>query len=182
MFVRECTFLWPILLVQRCKKGNLLNCCNYGEIFRRIYSVTATQTQAGWHFWQNQNHSVSWRRNWTCCGFEISKFATFSLEKHYFGNNTAGDGFWNQSRLKDGSPFNPRNLLVRLSAITTFPLFLIIFTKWRCVLYVCSELRTCPNIQMWFNSEPATSERCKVKYAIYTYDEPRTFPNVQVWS
>ena len=43
-----------------------------------------------------------------------------------------------------------------------------------------SELRTCPNIQMWFNSEPTTTERYKVKYAIYINNEPRTFPNLQV--
>ena len=32
----------------------------------------------------------------------------------------------------------------------------------------------------WFNSEPRTIQRYKVKYAIYMYNEPRTFLNVQV--
>ena len=33
---------------------------------------------------------------------------------------------------------------------------------------------------MRFNSEPTTTERCKVKYSIYIRNEPRTFSNVQV--
>ena len=40
------------------------------------------------------------------------------------------------------------------------------------------ELRTCPNKQVWFNSEPTTIERCEVKNEIYLYSEPTAFPNV----
>ena len=32
---------------------------------------------------------------------------------------------------------------------------------------------------MWFNSEPSTTEQCKVKYAIYIYSEP--FLNERMW-
>ena len=44
-----------------------------------------------------------------------------------------------------------------------------------------SELYICPNVQMLFNSEPTTTEWCKVKYSIYVYSESHIFPNVQVW-
>ena len=33
---------------------------------------------------------------------------------------------------------------------------------------------------MWFNNEPNTTERSKVKHVIYVYNESRTFPKVQV--
>ena len=91
--------------------------------------------------------------------------------------NRSNDGSWSF----DGSPFNPCNLLVRFLTKTTLFPFLNMFTNWSCVLYMYSELCTCPNLQMWFNSELTTTERCKIKYAIYMYNEPRTFPNVEVW-
>ena len=87
--------------------------------------------------------------------------------------------FWKLILFHD-SPFNLCNWLVQFSIKTTFLSVLNIFTNWNCVLHMYSELLTCPNIQMSFNSEPTTTDRCKVKYSIYIYSELRNFPNVQV--
>ena len=93
--------------------------------------------------------------------------------------------------LFDNSPFDSCNLMVRFSTKQRFFLSQYIYKLkmrsiyihilYRFSLYIYSELCVCPNVQERFNSEPTTTERCKVKCAIYIYSKPYTFPNLQMW-
>ena len=88
--------------------------------------------------------------------FQIFSLCCFLISGHGFGSQ-----FY--LFLFDGSPFNLCNLLVRFSSFLVFN----IFTNWKCVLYMYSELHTCTNIHMLFNGGATTTGRCKIKYAIY---------------
>ena len=165
IFSRD-TRLVPVLCVSqtmmiRLLNMDILNKSNYAlrNFEREFNSITCVNKQR--NFLENY-----------CLKLSSSCFHNEKMKED------CGDGFGNQSYLmvhllivatcwfdfdkNDVSPFS--DYIYKL--------------KIRFCMY--SELRTCPNIQMWFNSKTTTTERYKVKYAIYIYNEPHTFPNVQV--